>query len=166
MKKLIVAMLAAFALTMSASASAAKIAVVDLQTVLKNSSEVQKIRQNLKEKFSDKRQSLQKAQANLQSLMKKYKKNKSVMTDKKKEALEDKIDEARQRVQSLQSDFQQQYISAQNEQLSSFVDKVKGKVQKIAKSKGYDLVLEQNSVAYASDDMDITDTVLDEINSD
>jgi outer membrane protein len=165
MKKLIVAMLAALAFTVSANASAAEIAVVDLQTVLKNSSEVQKIRQNLKEKFSDKRQALQKAQTNLQSLMKKYKKNKSVMTSKKKEALEDKIDNARQRVQSLQSDFQRQYISAQNEQLSSFVDKVKERVKKIAKSKGYDLVLEQNSVAYASDDMDITDMVLDKINN-
>ncbi len=161
MKKQFLALVAASGLLLSGSALAAmKIGVVDIQSILKESPKVEKMRTDMKNKFASKEKEMRKLQGDLQGLMQKYAKEQSVMSKKQKTNIENKINDGRRKLQALQMAFQKSYMEEQNKALTAIMGNVKEKVAAVAKKGGFDIVIDQNAVAYAKDGQDVTEKVI------
>ncbi|MCD6055085.1 MAG: skp [Gammaproteobacteria bacterium] len=137
-----------------------KIAVVDVQAVLTQSPQTKTLADKIKKQFGSRENSLKKDQKTLQSDQAKLDKNGSVMSDKDRSALEDKIISEKSAFQGHVAAFQQDITTAQSEAMQSLLDQIKNVVEQVAKKDGYTLVMEKRSTAYATNDVDITNAVV------
>src|SRR5690606_27970869 len=101
----------------------------------------------------------QKLQANLQ----KYQKNKAVMSQSDLSDLQNKITKEEVDLRNAQAQFQRDLFEAQNQQMSSFMDKVRGVVKTIASQQELSMVWPNSSVLYSDKNLDITQQVIDKL---
>ncbi len=128
-----------------------KIAVVDVQQVLAKSPQTKKVADKIKKQFKSREAKLQTDQKKLQANQAKLDKDSSVMSDKNRGALRDKIISQRAAFQERVVAFQQDINDAQSKAMQSYLNKIKNNVTKVAKQKGYALVVEMRSVAFVDD---------------
>ena len=160
MKKMIVACVAAVAFGFSAITFAdAQVGVVDMEKIFSSSKEVQQINQQLTSQFSVRKDKIMVMGKQLQADLTTYNKNKSVMSKSKLADLQTKIGKEEGALRDAQGKFQQDLFAAQNEKMSSFMDKVKNAVEEVAKKKDLVLVLPKNATLYVKDGGDITSQV-------
>lgn len=160
MRRLILMLCMIFVVAWSASVLAAGVGVVDMKQVFQTSPQIKKINADLKSKFSGQRSSIMKMGKTLQANLKKYQKNKAVMSSKSLAALKAKITSQEMKLRQAQTKFQRSLFAEQNKRMKTFMDQVKGVVQKIAKKKSLDVVLPKNSVLYSNGSLDLTASVL------
>ena|SRR3990167_8680011 len=170
MKKLLLILISSvFALTAlgaTTTASSFKIGVMNLQEVIQQSPQLNTIKADLKKQFDSKEKEIVGSQKTLQDDIDNLHKNSSVMKTAERNALQDKIAKEQQQLQSMQMAFQQQYIAARDKALSSLFEHIKTIVDGIAKKQGFNLILTNEPVAYADDNLNITDEVVKAMNKD
>ena len=150
----------------AAAAEPLKIGVFDLQRCIQESNEgkrqndlLQKKQTELQDELKKKDQELRDMQSDMekQSLMlsAEAKENRALEFDKKKREFERSVNEAREDMQ----------IKAQNARID-MLNIIKSVVENIAKQKKFDLITEKSNggVLYVSDNLDITDEVIAELN--
>lgn len=140
-----------------------KVGVIDLQQLLQNLPQMKQIRDDLKKQFGDREKSITEAQTSFKTAAENYKKNSAVMSEKDKQAAAQKILDQEQGLQKMQLAFQQDFMTAQNKEVNSLLDKIKSVVNKIAEKDKYDLILVNASVAYSKPSLDVTQAVLGEM---
>lgn len=168
MKKTILSIIVLMSLTFFVATPAlaeTKIAVINMQDLLQKIPQMKKIGDDLKKQFGDKQKQLVSAQETFKKNVDKFKKDSAVISDKDKQAAEDKLFKEQQDLQTMQTDFQHDYMTAQNKQVDTLMTSIKKVVEKIATQDHFDLVLINTSVAYARKDMDITAQILKEMDS-
>jgi outer membrane protein len=140
--------------------SGLNVGVIDVGQVLKNSPQMKAAADNLRKNFKPREEKIMAAQKNLQADQDKLKRNTAVMSQTDIQALQAKITDERRDVQRMQEDYVQDLQAAQQEVMQGVLQQLDKIVQNIAAKGHYDLILQRNSVAFASQRVDITPQVI------
>lgn len=163
MKKIILSVFALFVATLfytNPVFADTKIGVVNMQVLLQEIPQMKKIGDNLKKQFGDRQKRLIDAQNVFKDDAEKFRRDSTVMTDKDKQAAEDKLLKQQQELQKTQSELQKDYMSAQNKEVDVLMSQIKAVVDKISVANKFDLILASAGVAYSKEELDVTNQVL------
>lgn len=161
MKKMMLAVVGCGLLVATAlQAKELKVGVVDFNKIFQSSPEVKAIQDKLKGQFTPRQEDFNKRKKSLEADVAKLQRDSAVMKASQKRELEQKIVKEKQELQRLSRDFQQDASLAENQAMQKYFEKVKTKLDELAKKEEYDLILQKNSVPYSSDAIEITDKLL------
>lgn len=145
---------------MAVNAPNLNIGVINLAQVLKNSPQMKNAATNLRTKFKPRQDKIMSAQKTFEADESKLKRDASTMSQNDLQALQNKVNEERRELARLQEDYMQDLQSAQQEVMQSVLQQLDKIVESIATKGHYDLILQRNNVAYASQRVDITPQVV------
>ena len=151
-------MLVALAIPASALAEL-KIAFVEVNRLLKDAPQVQKVRDRIKGEFARRDNELVSQQRQLKKLEEKFNRDSAIMSESEAKRLERDIISRRRKLKSEQTAFQEDLAIRQNEELGKLRKVIAEVIIEIARKDNVDLVLE-SGVVWASDRVNITDKVL------
>ncbi len=165
MKTMLTLILASFLtlLSVTASADTQKIAVVDFQKILKNSSQMEAVGNKLKKEFKPRQDKIIALQKTLETDQQTLKRDMSVLNEKDLTKLRDKIATTQRDLRRLEEDYLMDARAAQKNGMQQVIDKVNGIVKKVAEQNHYDLILYRDVIAYENKVADITDDVIKEL---
>jgi len=146
--------------TASGASSNLVIGVIDLGEVLKNSPQMKLAADQLKKEFKPRQEKIIKVRNQFQKDQEKLKRDASVMSQADLQSLQAKGSDENRDLQRMQEDYMQDLQSAQQQSMQKVLQKIDGIVQKIATDGHYDLILQRNTVAFASPRIDITQDVI------
>lgn len=151
------------ALLMGSAAKAAdsKVGFVDMQKAVQATAAGKKAKAELEADFGKKKKDIEKKEAELKKLGEDMEKKKAVLSEdalgKKQAEFQAQMMKYREEVQKSQMDLQKK----QNELTAPIVTKMKEVIAKIAKDKGYTIVMESNNgVLFSTPDSDLTDETI------
>ncbi len=154
---------ALFSLGSVAQAAELNIAVLDVAKVLKEIPQRKAIEGKLKTEFDSRVRELQRLETEGQTLAQKMKKNESFMSA-------DERTKSQRRLAELQSDYNLKGQALQEDQRRRFSEEqqkvfqnIDAAVQSIAKSNGYDMVINRQAVVYTNDKNDISAEVIKQV---
>lgn len=159
MKKIVVVL---GALLMATAAHAeSKIGFVDMQKAIQSTSAGKKAKAELEGEFNKKKKDLEKKEADLKKMGEDLEKKKSVLSE---EALGKKQAEFQEEMLKYRDVVGKSQIEIQKKErdlTAPILEKMKKVIAKIAKDKGYTLVMENNQgILFATPDSDLTDEVI------
>ena len=169
MKKLVafvsVLVISAASVSVSFAQSTQKIAVVHVQRILQEAPKVAEINQKLKDEFQPRQDELAQVQQTVQEEVADLNKNATIMEEGGIKAAQEKIAKERadflQEANTLQTEFNQ----AQTGFMKDVFEDLNVVITRLAKDKGYDVVLDSQAVAFADPTLDITNDVLAAFNN-
>lgn len=161
---LLSAMLISPAFAADATAPSLKIAVVNVQQVLQQSTRVSDLSKKLEEQFKPRQQKLNDEQKGLQDEVDKMKKDSATMAQKERDATQKKVEGERASLVKQVVAYQQDLNKEQNKIMQSLMSDLNGIVSGIAKKNSFNLVLDAQAVVYAPDSTDITKQVGEQFN--
>lgn len=159
MKKLMIVL--SVLMTASLAQAEAKIGFVDMQKAIQATSAGKKAKTELETEFNKKKKELEKKEADLKKMGEDLEKKKSVLSEealgKKQAEFQEEMLKYRDVVGKSQVDIQKK----ERELTAPILEKMKKVIAKLAKDKGYSMVIENSQmVLYATSDADLTDEVV------
>tara|TARA_Y100001968_G_C19439788_1_gene761865 strand:+ start:2706 stop:3290 length:585 start_codon:yes stop_codon:yes gene_type:complete len=151
-------------LSMVSMAKDMKIGIVDLQKIMQNSNQMKAIQQKLENEFKPRRDKLVAMENSLKQDMAKFKRDNAVMSQSQKKELEKKIVSAQQAFEREGQQYQQELSSAHNEAMEELYGKIKQAIAKVANQDKYDIVLQKDAAPFSAADLDITQSIMKQIN--
>lgn len=88
----------------------------------------------------------------------------SLLSDKEKEKKQEEIDAKTRELQEFQRESEKTLITDRDERLKEILQDIQTIVENIAKKEGYDLILNERVLLFGNDSMDISQTVLKQLN--
>lgn len=160
-KKSVLAIVAAFPLLLAAGNASAelKVAVIRSSDVVQDSPQYRQAEEQIKTEFDKRKDALEAQGKQLAQDIDNYKKNADVMTPDDREKKENELITRQNDFKFQQSKFQQDFQNRDRQMTQQLMGQIKDVITKIAKEKGYDLVL-QDPVYAGGAATDITDEVL------
>ena len=161
--KMFLTMLSVMVATSIASADF-KLAYVDVQKAIEKSSAGKKAKEEIKKEADKKSKELEKKKADIDKMREDLEKKRSVLAEEAfgKKAAE--LQEEMQKFNQLAAKAQGELQKKEGDLLQPIVDKMKKVIEKIAKEKSLNMVIQSNQnaqiVLYASADSEITDEVV------
>nr|WP_231939198.1 OmpH family outer membrane protein [Candidatus Erwinia haradaeae] len=153
-----------FFLIFSVSANASdKIAVVNISDIFQQLPELSVVTHKLEKEFKDRTIALQSMEHGLQTKIQNLQRDRSTMKASDQLAMEKEIIKQREEFNNTARVFDQDNRRRQIEERDRIIYKIQNIVQKVAKLKGYDLVLDRGAVAYVASEKDITADVLKQV---
>jgi outer membrane protein len=140
--------------------NAEKIGIIDMNKVMTQSGQAAKLKSKLEDKYKPREEKLLALQKEIQQDMQKLQRDATVMTDKQKKSLQDKILTARKSFESKGRAFQQEVNKEQNDEMQKLFNNAKSTIDNIAKNEKFDVILQKEAVQYIAGNNDITDKVL------
>nr|WP_246876480.1 OmpH family outer membrane protein [Pantoea ananatis] len=164
-KKLLCAVTLGVALAASAGAQAAdKVATVDLSQVFQKSPQRATITKQLESEFQGRAAELRSQHDKIQQEMQDLQRNAPTMKASERSKKEKQIDSERNAFQAKADAFEKDNQTRQVQERYKLLEKIQTAVQSVAKSGGYDLVLNSQAVLYSGSDVkDITDEVAKQV---
>lgn len=151
-----------FVFTSIAHAADIKIGYVDVETLLKEAPQVEKINEKMLERFGAKKSELQAAEKKIMELQEKYKRNELVMTDDKLNELKSVIISNVQRFKQSEAVLQQEVATMRNQEVAVLQQSIRDVIDEIAKKDKYDLIV-SDGVLHSNKNLNITQQVLDKM---
>lgn len=143
--------------------AAGKTAFINSQVLLEQSPQAVEANAELQKQFGDREQSLRKLAQEIQQMEKTYKTDSAVMSDEQKKKAEDNIIQNKRRFQFEQQSLKEDLQAKQRELLQKVQVSIKAVIQDYGSKNGYDFIFTDGSIAYASDAVNITDEILEEL---
>lgn len=142
-------------------AGSTKVAVVDLQKVIANSKQGKEASAKLKKEYEKKKAEVDKKRAEVQRLREELEKKSALLSEKAKKAKQDEYREALRELQHLIDDSKSDLRLKENELRQQLLKRAVDVVQKMAKEKGYGLVIDMSGgVVYADPSINISKEAL------
>lgn len=145
----------------AATQSAMKIGVIDVRSIMEKSDDVKNIEAELEKEFKPKMEQVKALEQGLREDVEKLNRNKEVMSESERTRLEQQIQANQKEYYALQTKFQKESSEKQQKMMQEFFDKMNDKVSVYAKKHGYDLVLISDAVPYKTDQVEITDAIME-----
>ena len=162
-RKVLLTGLFAMALGQAGAASAEyKTVFVEVPRLLRESPQVEAVRDKLKKEFSRRNDDLVAQQEQLDKLQEKLQRDGAIMSDAESKRLERDIVSRQRKLKSAQTEFQEDLSLRQNEELGKLRKVIGEIIVQVAKEDKVDMVLE-SGVVFASDRANITDKVLERL---
>ncbi len=148
--------------TAKAADEAGKIAVVDMQKAIEASDAGKKAKAKLEGEAKTVKKELETEEAALRKLDEEFKKQSLVMNDEAKAKKQGELQQRFMKFQETHAKKQMEFKTREKELVDPIVEKLRGVISEIAKSKNYALVLEKNEtgVLYLLDKDDLTNDVV------
>ena len=168
MKKIVLTIVLTVILTTLVFAEAEKIAYIDTDRIMMTSPETQEAQTILMGERQKWEQEIADMDAEIEQLYADYESKKMILTESGKQEAETKImslSEARQaKVQELFGE-NGTFVQRQNELLAPILNKLKTIIEKVAIENNYSVILDASagSILYAKPSLDITDSILNEM---
>jgi outer membrane protein len=168
MKKIVLTIILATVVTTLVFAEAEKIAYIDTDRIMMTSPETQEAQTILMGEREKWEQEIADIDAEIQQLYADYESKKMILTESGKQEAEAKImsmSETRQaKVQEIFGE-NGTFVQRQNELLAPILNKLKTIIEKVSVENNYSIVLDASagSILYAKPNLDITDSILDEM---
>lgn len=141
-----------------------KIGFVDVKKVFDSCTATQKATLTLKKAIDAKQEALAKEQDEIAMLQKELKDKEVVLSQPEKKKRQAEIEA---RIAALQKEAEQarlEMTKKEQEMTEEIIVSIKGVITSIAKSGGFDLVLEKDSILYGEEVTDLTGRVVEELN--
>lgn len=143
------------------AADAAKIGFVDMQKAIQSTAAGKKAKSELEGEFNKKKKELEKKEADLKKMGEDLERKKSVLSEevlsKKQAEFQEEMMKYRDTVGKSQVEIQKK----ERDLTAPILEKMKKTIEKVAKDKGYSMVLENSQmVLFANADADLTDEVI------
>ena len=151
-----------FIFTSSVFAADIKIGYVDVEKLLKEAPQVEKINEKMLERFGTKKTELESAEKKIMELQEKYKRNELVMTDDKLNELKSVIISNVQMFKQSEAVLQQEVATMRNQEVAVLQQSIRGVIDEIAKNDKYDLIV-SDGVLHSNKKLNITQQVLDKM---
>ncbi len=151
-------------LFVSASATAAaspKIGYVSVEKILTEAPQVQAVNDSMLERFGGRKTELQEMEKQINDMQEDFKRNELVMAEDKLNEMKDNIIGKIQDFKQKEAMLQQEVATVRNQELAELQQSVRSIIEEIAKADKFDLILTSEGVAYANEDLDISDKVLE-----
>jgi outer membrane protein len=156
--------------TSMASAADFKIGYVDVHSAVEKSTIGKKAKEEMKKEGEKKQKELDKKKADLDKMNEDIEKKKALLSEdalqKRGQELQMEVAKFRETVQKAQVELQKK----ENELLEPIVKRVKVVIEKIAKDKGFSMVIRSNQneqiVVYSATEYDLTDDVVKALEKD
>ena len=142
-----------------------KIAVVDTQRAVMETEEGMRAQATLKKVFDNKQRELDKKQEDLQKEREDIEKQRNVLSA---EAWQKRVETWQREMAQLQSvflEYNKDLQKKQGELTEPIFRRTVGVIRRLATTEGYDLVVDKQAVPYVRGDLDLTDKVIQAINS-
>ncbi len=136
-----------------------KVAVVDMHKLLDKNPELVKVSKDLEKQFKPREEALQKLQKKMQAQSEKLERDASTMSHSEQEKLSNALAKGRREFYRDQQALHDDVSLAQHQAMQKIFEKVHHVIDDLAKSDGYDLVLQKYGLPYSNNRMDITDQV-------
>lgn len=161
MKKIVLMAAVSTLLASAAHAADMKIGFVDMQKAVQSTDSGKKAKKDLEGEFEKKKKELQAKEGDLKKMGEDLEKKKSVLSEealaKKQVEFQEEMMKYREVVGKSQMDLQKK----ERDLTQPILDKMRRVIEKVAKDKGYNMVLENNAmVLFASKDNDLTEEVI------
>lgn len=137
-----------------------KIGFVDAAKILDNAPQAEAARNLLEREFAPRDQSLIAEQRALRQLEEELAKNSTTLNDGQRRKLEREILSLRRELKRSQEEFREDFNIRRNEELNKLQRQVYEAIVSLAKEQQFDLIVNDGAVIYASDQVDVTDEVL------
>lgn len=163
MKKVIIALVALFAVTIGANAQ--KFGHVDTQSIMSTLPELTKVNGELQAIAQQYENDLKAMQDELQRKAEEYEKAQPTMSETAKKDEEAKLQEMYQKIQQTAQQNQQEFQKQQQEKMQPIQQKIVTAIQNVGKAGQYTYIFEQNAALYiGSGSKDVTADVKAELN--
>jgi outer membrane protein len=143
--------------------AAGKTAFINSKVLLEQSPQAIAANTELQKQFGEREQSLRNLAQSIQEMEQTYKSDSAVMSDEQKKKAEDNIIQNKRRFQFEQQSLKEDLQTKQRELLQQVQVSIKSVIQAYGKREGYDFIFTDSSIAYASDAVNITDKILEEL---
>ena len=160
MKISVFILLTMFSLGLSA---AGKSAFINTKELLEKSPQAITANKQLQEQFGGREQSLRDLAQNIQQMEETYKNDSAIMSEEQKNKAQENIVQNKRRFQFEQQSLKEDLQARQRELLKDVQVEIRKAIQAYGAEHGYDFIFTDNSIAYASDAVDITDKILLEL---
>ncbi|MBX3039330.1 MAG: OmpH family outer membrane protein [Bdellovibrionaceae bacterium] len=152
---------AAFVLAASFAQAESKIGFVDMQKAVQATAAGKKAKSELEGEFAKRKKEMEKKEADLRKMGEDLEKKKSVLSEealqKKQMEWQEEMMKYRQQVGKAQEEIQKK----DRDLTQPILDKMRRVIEKVAKDKGFDMVLENTAmVLYAQKTNDLTEDVI------
>lgn len=141
-----------------------KIGYVNFGKLMEQSRQGQAVRQVLESEFSSRDKELSASRDAILKMEDKLKNDGSIMSEDNRTKLERDILSKKRDHNRMRDEYREDINIRRNEEISALQKKVYDVIKKFSEQQGYDLVLTQ-AVLYASPNVDITDEILQRLNS-
>ena len=163
MKKIIlVSLILAMSCGSAMAAGGLKIGFVNVEKLLSRSPQVGAVNTAMTERFGGKKQELQDLEKEIKAMQENYKRNELIMTEDKLNELKSKLIAKVQSFKQKEATLGQEVKTMRSQELAKLQKSVTDIINNIAKKDKYDLILSEG-VIFASEQLDITDAVLEEM---
>lgn len=135
------------------------IAVIDMKNVVENSKQMSTMKEKLQAKFSPKHDELVNEGKALAKKFEDFEKEKPVLSQKKAKELEANLQKEQQELVAKESKFRQELYAEQENAMKTIVNSVKKASEKVAKKKGFAMVIDSGSTTFVQDKYNITKEV-------
>jgi len=159
----VVPWLALAALVVAAPASAAeglKIGYVNVNKIVEQAPQAEQAAKKLEAEFLPRDQELRSLRAKVRSLEVDLEKNSLTMAEADRQQKERELLSLKRDVSRSTQEIREDYNLRRNEELAALQKVVSKAIVAIAKEDGYDIILHEGAIFYASDSVDLTDRVL------
>ncbi len=147
-----------------AEGSNLKIGFVNPIKILESAKQVQEANKRLEQEFAPREGKLSNSIRDVQQMKDRLAKDEAIMSRKDAADLKRDILSKERDAKRAQDEFQEDYNIRRSEELDKLQKKISKSIEELAKQEDYDFILSEG-VVYASDRVDITDTVLKYLNN-
>jgi outer membrane protein len=148
--------------SISFSYAETKIGFVKVDEILKDAPQAAVSNKKLESEFKNRTEKLKKQISDLNNKEKDYKKNSLTLSDADREKTQKKLTETRIDIQRAERELREDIDLRRREEITKLQNKVTEVIELIATRDKYDLIL-YTGVAYASNNIDMTQIVLKEL---
>jgi outer membrane protein len=148
-----------------ALAADSKIGVIDMKKVLSTSTAGKKAQGIIEQKMKSLQSSFRKDENDLIALQKEIEKKSSAWSNSVKQEKAVAFQKKRRDLAAKQEDANLELKKLREKHVNPILQKLEGVVEKVAAKGGYTIILPRNVVLYSSDSVDISDTIIAELNN-
>lgn len=152
------------ALFSTAAMAEQKIAVVDVQGVFQSMPKAAEISASIEAEFKEQIEEVNLLQREGQVYAERLQRDAATMSAAEKEDLQKKIQGVRQQLAEKGQPLQQEIQRRSTEERNKLLGLIKQAIDAVAAKDGYDMVLNANSVAFAKEEHDLSERVLEQVN--
>ncbi len=149
----------------SVSLAETRIGFVNLGRVSAEAPQAEAARAKLEEEFSPRDREIAAEQSDIRNLEDRLSRDGAIMSEEEQRRLQRDVVSRKRELRRIQDEFREDFNMRRNEELGRLQRYIFETISGVAERNGYDLVV-SDGVVYASDQVDITDLVLDRLRRD
>lgn len=143
--------------------AAGKNAFINSKVLLEKSPQAIAANAKLQAQFGDREKSLRGLAKEIQEMEATYKNDSAIMSDEQKQKAQDKIIQSKRRFQFEQQSLKEDLQAKQRELLMDVQVSIRSVIEAYGVKNGYDFIFTDASIAFASDAVNITEQILQEL---